>query len=165
MGIARRLRHRAARYPVEALLHGRTFVKFHVDVAVGDIVLEPVKRIECADWLGFAQVAPPVVMTISPEQQFAEKFHAYTLPRSTPNSRVRDLVDLVLLARSGLEVDLVRTVVRETFTRRGTHAQPEKLPAPAPAWSVPFEALARQCGMGVDVNAAFLEVAELFARI
>ena len=32
---------------------------------------------------------------ITREQQFAEKTHAYTLPRSVANSRVKDLVDLV----------------------------------------------------------------------
>jgi hypothetical protein len=31
------------------------------------------------------------VQLIAREQQFAEKIHAYTLPRNTPNSRVKDL--------------------------------------------------------------------------
>jgi hypothetical protein len=34
--------------------------------------------------------------------KFAEKLHAYTLPRQgRPNARVKDLVDLVLLSVSG----------------------------------------------------------------
>jgi hypothetical protein len=38
---------------------------------------------------------------IAREQQFAEKIHAYTLPRNAANSRVKDLVDLALLIGSG----------------------------------------------------------------
>lgn len=30
-----------ARYPVEVLLGDRTFAKFHLDIGVGDIVMEP----------------------------------------------------------------------------------------------------------------------------
>ncbi len=71
---------------------GRTFVKFHLDVGVGDIILDPPDEIQTPDWLGFAQISPPIVPIIQKEQQFAEKLHAYTLPRpSAPNSRVRDL--------------------------------------------------------------------------
>ena len=32
-----------ARYPVESSLDGRTFVKFHVDVGIGDVILEPLR--------------------------------------------------------------------------------------------------------------------------
>jgi hypothetical protein len=60
--------------------------------------MEPLEVIEGRDWLEFAGVASPLVYTIPREQQFSEKLHAYTLPRqSTVNSRVQDLVDMVLL--------------------------------------------------------------------
>lgn len=85
-----------ARFPVDARLDGRTFVKFHVDLGVGDEVLEPLESVEGEDWLGFAGIPAVVVPALSVEQHWAEKFHAYTRPRETPNSRVRDLVDLVL---------------------------------------------------------------------
>ena len=29
-----------ARYPVESIMGGRTFVKFHLDVGIGDVVLD-----------------------------------------------------------------------------------------------------------------------------
>jgi len=47
------------------------------------------------------QESKNVILTIPSEQQFAEKLHAYTLPRSNSNSRVKDLVDLALLSGSG----------------------------------------------------------------
>ena len=77
-----------ARYPVESIMAGRTFVKFHLDVGIGDVVLDPPEHARMRDWLGFAGIAPPDVPMIQREQQFAEKLHAYTLPRTTPNSRV-----------------------------------------------------------------------------
>ena len=154
-----------ARYPVDSLMDGRTFVKFHVDISVGDILVAPLQQVRCADWLAFARIAPPLVTMTSREQQFAEKLHAYTLPRSTPNSRVRDLVDLVLLARSNLDVGLLGVAIRATFDRRGTHTLPAELPPPAESWKAPFDALAGQCNLAVDLGGAFTHVARLFVQI
>jgi predicted nucleotidyltransferase component of viral defense system len=87
-----------ARYPVEAVMDGRRFVSFHLDVAQGDKVLEPLDWIEEKDWLDFAGISPAKLPVLSKEQHFAEKLHAYTLPRKgAENTRVRDLVDMVLL--------------------------------------------------------------------
>jgi hypothetical protein len=90
-----------ARFPVEVKMDARIFARFHLDVGVGDVVMQPVDIVECRDWLSFARITRPSVRMIPREQQFAEKVHAYTLPRSTPNSRVKDLVDLALLVRAG----------------------------------------------------------------
>jgi Nucleotidyl transferase AbiEii toxin, Type IV TA system len=111
-----------ARFPVEARLDGRIFVGFHLDVGIGDAVMEPLEVIEGRDWLGFAGIASPSLYMIPREQQFAEKLHAYTLPRrGAANTRVRDLVDMVLLIQSGtLTNDKVAEAVRVTFERRRT---------------------------------------------
>ncbi len=99
-----------ARYPVVASLAGRVFTKFHLDVGIGDAVVPPTELIEGRDWLGFAGIASPKFVAISKEQQFAEKLHAYTLPRpDSTNSRVKDLVDMVLLAQmETLDRDVLR---------------------------------------------------------
>jgi hypothetical protein len=87
-----------SRHPVEAILGDRMFARFHLDIGVGDIVIEPMEIFRSRDWLGFAQIPAAAISMISREQQFAEKLHAYTLPRpQNQNSRVRDLVDIVLL--------------------------------------------------------------------
>ncbi|MGD0871343.1 MAG: nucleotidyl transferase AbiEii/AbiGii toxin family protein [Bryobacteraceae bacterium] len=62
-----------ARYPVEAIMAGRTFVKFHLDVGVGDVIVDPVEVAQTRDWLGFAGIDAPRVPMIQREQQFAEK--------------------------------------------------------------------------------------------
>ena len=123
-----------ARYPAEARLDGRTFVKFHVDAGIGDVILEPLETLAARDWLAFAEIDPPAVTMIAREQQFAEKIHAYTLPRSKPNSRVRDLVDLYLLVASGsLKSARCNEALHRTFERRRTHEFPGALTPPPPS--------------------------------
>ena len=146
-----------ARFPVEARVDGRVFVGFHLDVGIGDAVMEPLEVIEGRDWLGFAGIASPSLYMIPREQQFAEKLHAYTLPRhGAANTRVRDLVDMVLLIQSGtLTHDKVAEAIRVTFERRRTHALPNSLPVPPIEWQKPYEALARECGLSGPVEDAF----------
>jgi predicted nucleotidyltransferase component of viral defense system len=87
-----------ARFTVLAQMAGRQFAQFHVDVSSGDVLREPYDILEGRDWFGFAGLSRARVPAVSPEEQFAEKLHAYTLPRTgRENTRVKDLVDLVLL--------------------------------------------------------------------
>lgn len=155
------------RYPVEAILAGRTFVKFHVDVGLGDIVMEPLDQVVTRDWLSFAGIAAPAVRMISPEQQFAEKLHAYTLPRGEMrNSRVRDLVDLILLIRSErLSAEQLRSALRRTFSRRNTHILSVDLTSPPEEWDEPFQALASECKLALSADRAFEEVAAYIAKM
>ena len=91
-----------ARYPVTALLDGKVFVRFQLDVGA-DAIVTQTETLQGADWLSFCGIPSPVFTMISVEQQFAEKLHAYTLPRlERPNTRVKDLVDMVLLAKMRL---------------------------------------------------------------
>jgi hypothetical protein len=155
-----------ARYPIEAIMGGRTFVKFHLDVGVGDVVVDPVEVASTRDWLAFAGIAPPRVAMIQREQQFAEKLHAYTLPRQgAPNSRVRDLVDLLLLIQLGaLDDQRTAEALRATFTKRGTHEVPQILDPPPESWSASFRRLAAECGIELSVDEAFVVVSRFFAK-
>lgn len=152
-----------ARYPVEARVDARTFARFHLDAGIGDVLIEPHETVQCRDWLEFAGVATSSVRMIAREQQIAEKIHAYTLPRNGHNSRVKDLIDLALLIRSG-GLDEQRTIsaLRLTFARRGTHQFPMSLAPPPADWQRPFEALAQECGLPTDVGAVFAEVRSFF---
>lgn len=153
-----------ARFPIDARLDGRTFVKFHVDLGVGDEVLEPLQRIEGEDWLRFAGIPPVVVPVLSVEQHWAEKFHAYTRPRDTPNTRVRDLVDLVLiLEHETLAAERVSVAIDATFRRRGTHPVAGRVHEPPRAWATPFAALATECHLRHTLDTAHRHV-ETFWR-
>ncbi len=96
---------------------------------------------------------------IAGERQFAEKIHAYTLPRESQNSRVKDLLDLALLIGSG-GLDKKRTLeaLRLTFDRRRTHDLPSALAAPPVNWQIPFQSLAKECGLSDDIGAVFAAV-------
>lgn len=115
-----------SRYPAQARMDGRDFARFHVDIGVGDEVLEPLEVVTGEDWLGFGGVAPPSFPIISAEQQFAEKLHACTLPRGERvNTRTKDLIDMVMLIRGGT-LDKSRTaaaVARGNAPKQPTNRQ------------------------------------------
>ncbi len=156
-----------SRFPVEASMGDRSFASFHLDVSSGDVLREPFELLEGQDWMGFAGIAPSKVPAISREEQFAEKLHAYSLPREgRPNSRVKDLVDLLLLIESGtLDVDRVGQCIEATFRRRDTHPVPSSLEPPPQAWAGPFAEMAGKCGLSQDLAAAFSRVAEFISGL
>jgi hypothetical protein len=156
-----------ARFPVEARLDGRVFVGFHLDVGIGDAVMEPLEIIEGRDWLGFAGIASPSLYMIPREQQFAEKLHAYTLPRpGALNNRVRDLVDMVLLIQSAtLAQNKVSEAICVTFERRKTHSSPNTIPVPPAEWQNPYRALARECDLSWQIEDAFAVLRTFMERI
>lgn len=155
-----------ARYPVEARMDGRTFAKFHLDVGAGDAVVEPTDTVQGRDWLGFAGLPAGAFPAISKEQQFAEKVHAYTLPRAgRSNTRVRDLVDLYLLVRIGLDPAATRKALAATFKQRAIQPLEKDLPPPSNEWNRPFAALAAECRIETDCAAAFAAVAAFYAAL
>jgi hypothetical protein len=156
-----------SRYPVEALMAQRTFVKFHLDVGIGDVVLDPLEQAQTRDWFVFAEIPPVSVPMIQREQQFAEKLHAYTLPRiGAVNSRVRDLVDMVLLIHSAtLHTPTVVEALQRTFERRATHPVPPTLAPPPSDWSGPFRVLADECQLDLSVSEAFTELSHFYSTL
>jgi|BarGraIncu01121A_1022015.scaffolds.fasta_scaffold15946_2 hypothetical protein len=156
------------RFPVRSMLGGRPFVTFHVDVAVGDVLLEPLRVTTGEDWFGFAGIEASPLTTTSLEQQFAEKLHAYTMPRAgmRDNSRVKDLVDMVLLLEMGsLEPEGVTAAVLATFSHRDTHPIPERLPDPPGSWRRPYAVLAASCHIGVDIDIAVASIRDYYRRV
>ena len=146
-----------ARFPVEARMDNRTFAEFHIDVGTGDVVMTPLDTTEGHDWLKFAGIPAAKFPTICKEQHFAEKVHAYTIPRPSANSRVRDMIDMVLLITSSQKMypALVKKAIAATFKRRKTHSLPESLKAPPAEWKQSYAALARECGLSEDLDEAF----------
>jgi hypothetical protein len=134
------------RFRAECRLAGKAYGQpFGVDVAFGDPMLgEPeVKRAD--DLLSFAGVPPPELRLYPLETHIAEKLHAYTMPRTRPNSRVKDLPDLALLATAQpIEARRLRQALEQTFAFRKTHSLPAELPEPLRTWESPYAAIARE---------------------
>ena len=157
-----------SRFHIEAQIDGRSFEKFHLDIGIGDVWIEPIDHLTARGWLEFAGIEPQIFPAISKEQQFAEKIHAYTLPRGEgrQNSRVKDLVDMVLLIETG-EIDLEKlaTAIHSTFKRRDSHTFSDKLPQPPTEWKERFESMAEECDISPDMAAAFLTVQDFINRL
>ena len=82
------------------------------------------------------------------ETHIAEKLHAYTVPRPRPNSRVKDLPDIALLAEAGvLDGSSVVRAIAETFAHRATHPAPLRLPDPPEAWAPAYKRMAEEEGL------------------
>jgi hypothetical protein len=141
-----------ARFPCEAILAGKTYAKFHIDVGAGDPLSGVPEQLVGDDLLSFAGVGPAAALAIPAAQQFAEKVHAYSYPwTGRPNTRTKDLVDLVLfIERGSLDASEVRTAIGQTFSARGTHSVPESLPQPPAQWAADFPAMAREAELSTD---------------
>lgn len=132
------------RFRAECRLAGKLYGhRFGVDVGFGDPILGDPDVFVSADVLSFAGIAPPTLRLYPIETHIAEKLHAYTMPRARPNSRVKDLPDIALLA-SARTVDArrLRAALEQTFGFRKTHELPRSMPAPLPAWANPYSAMA-----------------------
>jgi len=154
------------RFPIEARLAGRLFIKFDIDAAIGDVWLKPHEKVIGKDWLGFAGIKSPVIPVISKEQQFAEKIHAYTLPRKIPNSRVKDLVDLFfLIEKSNLNKNYLLNAMKKTFKHRSTHILPARLPDPPDNWVLPFENMAQIAGVSTRIQKAMEKIQKFYGGL
>ena len=132
------------RYRAECRLAGAIYSRpFGVDVAFGDPLVGEPDLAVAEDLLGFAGIEPPALRLYPVVSHLAEKLHALTMPRSRPNTRVRDLPDIALLATTGEinEVEL-RLAFERTFRFRGTHSLPASIPAPPAFWEEPYAAMA-----------------------
>jgi hypothetical protein len=140
---------------------GRPFVGFHVDIGIGDDLIEPTDEIEGEGWFDFAGLPRPEFRMISREQQFAEKLHTYTRPRpDRDNSLVKDLVDLLLLMRTQMEPRRLRENIERTFAHRATHPIPPELAPPPESWRARFAELAAQCSIDGEIDSALRSVNE-----
>jgi hypothetical protein len=146
------------RYLVRCFLDGRTFENFHVDVGVGDIVLEPYDWLSFDPTLDFAGIQPTCVPCYPIVQQIAEKLHALTRPHvSGGSTRSKDLADILLLANLGsIKGDALKKAINATFDTRATHPLPAELPHLPRSLTKEYEHLADS----LDLYFGTFEVAE-----
>lgn len=135
------------RFRVEGKLAGKLFgAPFGLDIVFGGHMLGEATPVQGEDYLGFAGITAPEILLLPIETHLAEKLHAYTLPRTSPNSRVRDLPDMALLASvpDPLHCRRITEAIQQTFRARGTHDAPDILPLPPEAWRTSYAALASE---------------------
>jgi len=135
----------SVRVRVAAQVAGQDFAVFHIDLSSGDAVVGDSDTLSGSNLLEFAGI-PPIAFPVYPViQHLSEKLHAYTIPRTQGNTRVKDLVDLIIIAASErIEADRLEISVRVTFSVRATHAVPSKLPEPPAFWAQSFSIIASE---------------------
>jgi len=154
------------RFPVEASMASRQFLRFSVDVAVGDVWQVDRENLHSRNWLEFAGISPSDFPSITIEQQLAEKIHSYTMPRQTPNSRVKDLVDIVLLTRNfKINKERMLDSLKQTFKIRKTRSIPSELSQPPESWTTVFTKLSKECELEMDLAEAFAHLKVFYENI
>lgn len=145
----------AVRYHVRADLAGRLFEEFLLDVGFDFPAGWEPETLHGPDLLAFADIEPVEAPSLPLELQIAEKVHAYTRgygQSGTASTRVKDLVDLALIASAApLNADRLSRALRETFGRRDRHELPGALPRPPADWRVPYARMALEVGLAAEL--------------
>jgi hypothetical protein len=116
------------------------------------------------DFLTFAGLEQLSLKVPVKEEVFAEKIHAYTTPRETENTRVKDLLDLALLIEDGVDASKAKIAITGVFNIRATHSPPNTLPDPPASWSTIFDTLASEATISVTLEVAFARVGQFYAE-
>lgn len=136
------------RFHIDARLAGRTFAAVRVDVVDRTDEVVSTDLLRLPDVLGFAGISTATMETVAPAQHFAEKLHALTRDYGRPNTRVRDLVDLVLLIETGLvKGPGLSAVVERVFAARGSQPLPAELSDPPAFWAEGYRASASELSL------------------
>lgn len=152
----------AWRFRVQAALDERLFEAVSLDIVERSQEISLTNRMAFPSLVGFADLPAVEVEVIDPRQHFAEKIHAYTRTYGDrPNTRVKDLPDLVLLIEDGLAPDAeLYGVAAHVFDARGLQSVPEVFPDPPSGWDERFTSIAES----TDIRAKDLGSAVEFVR-
>jgi len=153
------------RWRLVAELDAREFETVLVDVGFETQPLREPAQLLLPTALDFAGERAIEIPVMRLEQHLAEKVHAYTRrygAEAKPSSRVKDLVDIALVAET-LELDAgeLRSALVEIFDRRGTHPLPESLPAPPGDWQRSWDRFAEDLLIPKDLDAGHKLAASL----
>jgi hypothetical protein len=134
------------RFKVKATIAGKLYAAFGLDVAYGDPILGEPDVLDGTDFFEKYGIPPVRVRTYPATTHLAEKLHAYTVPRDRVNMRLKDLVDmpLIALALDGVPTTQLREAFDLTFNFRDTHELPAKLPVPPQEWLGPYDRLVNE---------------------
>lgn len=158
------LKYDGLRFNVEGKLAGKIYGEpFGTDVVLGEPLFGEPDLVTADDLLAFAGLPPPTLRVYPLETHIAEKLHAYTLPRAKPNTRVKDLPDLALLATAQpIAAQRLRSALEQTFAFRNTHPLPARLPEPLAIWTTPYAAMAQENRMAWATLPGVTEAARQF---
>lgn len=159
----------AWRIRLTAYLEQTAFESVIVDLVAQDAeVAGATERLFVPAPLSLEGIREVTVEAVDVYQHAAEKLHAYSriYAYGHPSSRVKDLVDLVLLSEADLLSDLLRLRVRldAVYSARDHAGPPQGLPRPPGHWKDPYAAQAEDLSLhAATSDAAYDLVARLYA--
>ncbi len=160
--------HLTWRVKVAAHLADRPFGGIHLDVSPRAHELDVTDHMALPNSLDFAGIPAPVVEIVDVQRHAAEKFHALLRDfGDRENSRVRDLVDLVILIEHDLLTPAtVAVAARRVWAERDGGEPPDAIPPLPGSWPDRYERLAADHDMGTQsFPAAVASVARLWAEM
>jgi hypothetical protein len=154
---------------VTADLAGRPFATIRVHaVARPDELAGGTELVTLPPVLAATAFEDVSVPAVDLAQHAAEKLHAlaHTDAHPRPSTRVKDLVDLVLLLDAGVLDDArLRARLEVVFRARDGGGPPTSLPAPPEAWRPGYAEFASRLSLPIrDLDLAMAEVSALYAR-
>lgn len=155
------------RWTAVATLAGRQFERVAIDIGFGWPVLTP-ETIASSHLLGFAGIERVDVSAVAIEQHVAEKLHAYTrtYAGNAPSSRIKDLVDLAVIASTTpIDAGQLRRAITDIFERRATHPVPSAVPPPPADWESGWRNLAANVPAHNDLRGGHRSVASFLDPI
>ena len=134
------------RVRIAVRLARRPFGRVQLDIALRPYDLDATDMLTMPNSLDFAGVPDVRFEVVDLHRHAAEKFHAMLRDfGDRENSRVRDLVDLVLLAELDLLDDAkLGAALSRVWTEREDVAPPEALPSLPEGWPARYQRLAAQ---------------------
>ena len=138
--------HTTWRSSVAAQLAGRPFGGVQIDVSPRAHELDLTDTVALPNSLAFADIEAPAVEIIDVNRHAAEKFHAMLRQfDDRENTRVRDLLDLVLLIENELlDRPSLTSAVRDVWQERDGTPPPAGRPALPASWPERYERLAAE---------------------
>lgn len=159
--------HLTWRVSVAASLAGKPFGGIKLDISPRAHELDATDHVALPNSLDFAGIAPTEVEIVDVHRHAAEKLHAMTRDfGDRENSRVRDLLDLVILIEHDLLMpEALAEQARAVWSEREQTNPPSRLPSLPTSWPARYEELAEDYDVGAETFPSAVDlVAGLWAR-
>jgi hypothetical protein len=159
--------HHTWRVKVQALLAGRPFGGITLDVSPRIHELSATDRVPLPNSMAFADLPERTIEIVDINRHAAEKLHAMSRDfGERENSRVRDLVDLVLLHEHGsLDPAALAVHVRAVWAERDADKEPGETPRPRASWRDGYARHIDDLGLQTDFDAAEAMIIQLWQQM
>ncbi len=137
------------RVKVAVALAGRAFGALRLDVSPRAWELDATDVVQLPNALDFAGIGAPEIEIVDVNRHAAEKLHGMLKEfGERENTRVRDLVDLVILTEQGLvDPPALRAAVGCVWAEREGAEPPSRLPRLPAGWAGRYERVAGEQGL------------------